>query len=128
MYSFEMKEITAYAVHPEACEYCMLCIDNCPTDAIKPFKIADKKRIYIGLALIDRSRCIAWNADRKCLVCDEYCSYKAIEWNLTDGVKRPFVNEEKCVGCGICESACPIQPAAAIRVYSRPPKAGNVER
>jgi len=39
---FEMKEITAYAVHPEACEYCMLCIDNCPTDAIKMTRTEDQ--------------------------------------------------------------------------------------
>ena len=35
-----------------------------------------------------------------------------------DGVRRPFVNEFKCVGCGICENACPIQPVAAIRAFS----------
>lgn len=97
---------------------CNACGEVCPTDAISPFKIEEKTHIYIGTAGIDRSRCIAWYADKQCLVCDEYCSYKAIEWKTVDGAKRPFVNERKCVGCGICESACPIQPTAAIRVYS----------
>ena len=97
---------------------CNACGEVCPTDAIKPFKIADKPNIFIGLAMIDRSQCIAWNADKKCLVCDEYCSYKAIVWKVQEGAKRPFVDEKKCTGCGICESACPIQPVAAIRVFS----------
>ncbi len=99
---------------------CNACGEVCPTDAIKPFKIEDKPKIFIGTAAIDRSQCIAWAAGKKCLVCDEYCSYKAIEWKDVPGEgRRPYVNEDKCVGCGICESACPIQPVAAIRVYSR---------
>ncbi len=99
---------------------CNACGQVCPTNAIKPFKIEDKPKIFIGTAGIDRSQCIAWAAGKKCLVCDEYCSYKAIEWKDVPGEgRRPYVNEDKCVGCGICESACPIQPVAAIRVYSR---------
>lgn len=104
---------------------CNACGQVCPTDAIEPFEIADKDRIYIGWALIDRSTCIAWAAGKKCLVCDEYCSYKAIEWKETpEGDRRPHVNAQKCVGCGICESACPVQPVAAIRVYSQGDRRG----
>jgi len=98
---------------------CNACGEVCPTDAIERFKIAEKSHIFIATAVIERDHCIAWYADRKCLVCDEYCSYKAIEWKTVDGAKRPFVDEKKCVGCGICEFACPVQPIAAIRVYSR---------
>jgi len=99
-------------------EMCNLCGEVCPTDSIQPFEIEEKKHIFIGLAVIDRSQCIAWYADRTCLVCDEYCSYKALEWKEVDGMQRPFINEKKCVGCGICEGVCPIQPVAAIRVFS----------
>lgn len=98
---------------------CNACGQVCATDAIKPFEIKDKPKIFLGTAGIDRSQCIAWASGKKCLVCDEYCSYKAIEWKDAEGTRRPFINEDKCVGCGICESACPIQPIAAIRVYSR---------
>lgn len=100
-------------------EQCNACGAVCPTDAIEPFEIAEKKRIFIGTAVIERDHCIAWNADRQCLVCDEYCSYAAIQWKTVDGFKRPFVDEKKCVGCGICEFACPIQPVAAIRISSQ---------
>ncbi len=102
----------------ECTQNCNLCSQVCSSQAIQPFEISEKSHIYIGRAVIDRSQCIAWNSDRKCLVCDEHCSYHAIYWKEVDGVKRPFVNEYKCVGCGICENACPIQPHSAIRVYS----------
>lgn len=104
---------------------CNACGQVCPTKAIEKFEIADKNRIFIGTAVIERDHCIAWNSGKKCLVCDEYCSYKAIEWKVDNGVRRPFVNDEKCVGCGICESACPIQPVAAIRVFSFGDKRGQ---
>jgi ferredoxin-type protein NapF len=98
---------------------CNACGQVCPTDAIRPFKVEDKAHIFIGTAVIDRSMCIAWNSNKACLVCDEYCSYRAIKWEVDEkGVKRPVVDESICVGCGICESACPVQPVAAIRVYS----------
>ena len=102
----------------ECTQNCNLCSKVCPTQAIQPFKIKEKPYIYIGTAVIDRSSCIVWNADKPCLVCDEYCSYHAVQWKEVDGVRRPFVDEKKCTGCGICENACPIQPQAAIRVFS----------
>jgi ferredoxin len=32
-------------------------------------------------------------------------------------VQRPYVLEDLCIGCGICETQCPIEGEAAIRVY-----------
>ncbi len=102
----------------ECTQNCNLCSQVCPTQAIQPFEIREKSWLFIGRAVIDRSLCIAWNSEKQCLVCDEHCSYHALYWKTLDGVKRPFVDEHKCVGCGICENACPIQPLAAIRVFS----------
>jgi len=31
-----------------------------------------------------------------------------------DSELRPVVDEERCVGCGICENVCPVEPAAII--------------
>lgn len=102
----------------ECSQNCNLCSKVCPSHAIQPFEVEEKPHIYIGQASIDRSQCIAWNSDKECLVCDEHCSYHALHWKEIDGNRRPFVNGNKCVGCGICENACPIQPVAAIRVFS----------
>lgn len=102
----------------ECTQNCNLCSEVCSSQAVQPFEISEKSHIFIGTAVIDRSQCIAWNSDRQCLVCDEHCSYHALYWEDVDGVRRPFIDEHKCVGCGICENACPIQPLAAIRVFS----------
>lgn len=102
----------------ECTRQCNLCSQVCSSQAIQPFEIAEKAHIFIGTAVIDRSQCIAWNSNKQCLVCDECCSYRAVVWKTVEGVRRPFVEEHKCVGCGICENVCPIQPAAAIRVFA----------
>jgi ferredoxin len=99
-------------------EPCNACGDACPTYAIEPFEIREKKWLFIGTAVIDRSRCLEWNSDKVCLVCDEQCSYKAVYWEMVDGDSRPFVNDQVCVGCGICEKKCPVGPEAAIRVFN----------
>lgn len=102
----------------ECTRQCNLCSQVCSTQAIQTFEVEEKKHIYIGRAVIDRSQCIAWNSNKQCLVCDECCSYRAVEWKIVEGIRRPFVEEHKCVGCGICENVCPIQPTAAIRAFS----------
>ncbi len=102
----------------ECTRQCNLCSQVCSTQAIQPFEVEEKDHIFIATAVIDRSACIAWNSNKQCLVCDECCSYRAVVWKTVEGVRRPFVEEHKCVGCGICENVCPIQPQAAIRVFS----------
>jgi polyferredoxin len=107
----------------ECAQNCNLCSQVCSSHAIQRFEIDEKPHIYIGTAAIDRSLCIMWNFDeckssKRCLVCDECCSYRAVYWQYVDDIKRPFIDEHKCVGCGICENKCPIQPISAIRVFS----------
>ncbi len=97
---------------------CTACGQVCPTQAIQPFTAEEKAWLYIGTAVIDRSLCLVWSAQKQCLVCDEVCNYRAIEWQIIDGVAYPIVNDQICVGCGLCEIHCPVQPQAAIRVYS----------
>jgi polyferredoxin/Pyruvate/2-oxoacid:ferredoxin oxidoreductase delta subunit len=99
-------------------QICNLCGQVCPTRAIEPFTIEEKEHLYLGTAVIDRSMCVAWAGDRQCLVCDEQCSYDAISQKQVEGLPRPVVDENVCVGCGVCERVCPVQPQAAIHVYA----------
>jgi polyferredoxin/NAD-dependent dihydropyrimidine dehydrogenase PreA subunit len=100
------------------CEYlCTLCTQVCPTDAIRPLTESEKKIEFIGLAVVDRTRCLPWVGDEDCNVCEEMCptSPKAIELRGR-GRLKPHVIADECVGCGICEYACPVEGDAAIVV------------
>jgi len=96
-------------------EFCNFCGRICPTEAIQHVSLEEKRLIQMGVAHIDKTRCIAWDTEKICLVCNEQCSYHAI---VGDEKKRPIVKEEKCTGCGICENKCPVDGEAAIIVYS----------
>jgi translation initiation factor RLI1 len=88
----------------------------------------EKRRTSIGIARIDRERCIAWAEGRDCIVCEEMCPVpeKAIRLDeqgkedlhgATPSILRPVVVEGLCIGCGICEYRCPVDGEAAIRVF-----------
>lgn len=38
---------------------------------------------------------------------------------MLDGENRPYVLEEKCIGCGLCERECPVEGEAAIIVTNK---------
>jgi len=104
-----------------ACEeQCNLCGQICPTGAIRNLTLEEKQYAVIGNATIERNLCIAWEQGKVCLICDEVCPYDAVEFRLVKDelgtIKRPFVIEEKCVGCGQCEKGCPVNGPAAIHV------------
>lgn len=102
------------------CEYnCNLCGLVCPTGAIQKFSIPEKQKLKMGTAYFDKSRCIPWYNQNDCLVCEEHCPTpdKAIKFDIREArtpdggtkvVKFPYVDEDLCVGCGICENKCPV--------------------
>jgi polyferredoxin len=68
---------------------CIACGNLCPTAAIRPISLnerlgkdafASRGPIRIGMAFVDRGRCLPWAMDRPCIVCQENCpvSPKAI--------------------------------------------------
>jgi MauM/NapG family ferredoxin protein len=112
------------------CEYkCNMCTQVCPTDAIMKMTLEEKQKAKIGLAFVDRSRCLPWAYARPCQVCYEQCPLPEKAIKLEDAkvttargtaitVKQPHVNAELCIGCGICQNKCPVSDQAAIRVTS----------
>jgi len=101
-------------------EQCNLCGRVCPTGAIRNLPLEEKQFAVIGNATIERNLCIAWEQLKVCLICDEVCPFDAVEFKLVSDEKgtleRPFVIEDKCVGCGQCEHGCPVNGPAAIHV------------
>ncbi|MEW6687189.1 MAG: 4Fe-4S dicluster domain-containing protein [Candidatus Edwardsbacteria bacterium] len=87
-------------------EFCTLCGQVCPTQAIKRFSQEEKRNLKIGQAVLNQSRCLSWSKRQLCLICYEFCSYQAIG---IDKQGRPYVKSEACVGCGSCEHHCPVE-------------------
>ena len=112
------------------CEYrCTLCGQVCPTGAIKKLALQEKVKVKIGLAMIDKGRCLPYAHATPCIVCEEVCPTpkKAIWFEDAkvkdrDGkefvIKQPRVDLELCIGCGICETKCPVVDMPAIYVTS----------
>ena len=118
---------------------CVLCSEVCPTGAIwhitpqeKGWVVgvgAQSKPVRLGTAFYDRGRCLPWALATDCIVCEEWCpvSPKAIyvqEAQVVDSagntrtLKQPRVDPSRCVGCGACEYACPLQERPAVYVTS----------
>jgi polyferredoxin len=118
---------------------CVLCSEVCPTGAI--WQITPKEKgwvvgvgaqsqpVRLGTAFYDRGRCLPWAEATECIVCEEWCpvSPKAIyveEADVIDSagktktLKQPRIDPSRCVGCGACEYACPLQDRPAVYVTS----------
>lgn len=118
---------------------CVLCSEVCPTGAIwtltpreKGWVVGvgqQKQPVRVGTAFYDRGRCLPWAEAIECIVCEEWCpvSPKAIyveEADVIDAngqtkrLKQPRIDPSRCVGCGACEYACPLQDRPAVYVTS----------
>jgi len=118
---------------------CILCSEVCPTGAIWQITPREKgwvvgvgqqsQQVRVGTAFYDRGRCLPWAMATECIVCEEWCpvSPKAIylqEAQVIDAagntktLKQPRVDPSRCVGCGACEFACPLQERPAVYVTS----------
>lgn len=101
---------------------CNACGQVCPTGAIRALPLLEKKTTRIGLAIVNEKTCLPIAGREACQLCVDEClaaGYDAIgfmrvgtqvdaEGNPIDGsgFLAPVVREDKCVGCGLCQTRC----------------------
>lgn len=112
------------------CEYnCTLCGQVCPTSAIPSLPPNEKRRAVIGKAVFDKNHCLPYAKKINCIVCEEHCPIpqKAIrsermEERDLSGKRvlliKPYVVDELCNGCGICENVCPLEGKSGIEIFA----------
>ncbi|MDD3179320.1 MAG: 4Fe-4S binding protein [Opitutaceae bacterium] len=83
---------------------CIACGHACPSGAIRPLTLDERHGkgdfaaagpLRIGLAFVDRGRCLPWAMERPCIVCEENCPVTpkaiyvdVIEQTVRDGAAR----------------------------------------
>lgn len=119
------------------CQYkCTLCSVVCPTGAIREITVEEKLGkgefteqgpIRLGTAFYDFGRCLPHAMQIPCVVCEEVCpvSPKAIQTEDEEikdvfgnivVLNKPFIVPDLCIGCGICQTECPVTDSRAVYV------------
>ncbi len=107
---------------PSRCIFCLECLRVCPTGAIAK---VPKQEIDIGVAVIDRDLCLAWQKKKRCKDCLLVCKEKAIEMEKN---RFPVIVAERCNGCGACVRSCPTEPLSVRVVYENPLRPAPAEK
>lgn len=112
---------------------CNFCTQVCPTGAIQPLTLSVKREVHMGLAKVNTTTCLPFDETNReycdlCFVECEQAGYDAIEMRRIElpvdreeleaqgfteeeiiafsTIPAPFVDADKCTGCGICTYRC----------------------
>jgi ferredoxin len=102
----------------EYCNFeCTTCGEVCPTGAILPLTVEDKKLTQTGQVQFIIEKCIVYEKNTACGSCSEHCPTQAVKMvHYKDNLTIPETQIDICIGCGACEFACPVKPHTAIFV------------
>lgn len=97
-----------------ACVVCddLSCMKACPSGALR---LVDRFAIRMGIARVNEAVCLR-TAGEDCRLCVDQCPIREEAIDIVDGavhVFRPTSDAgHGCVGCGVCQQACPTTPKA----------------
>jgi ferredoxin-type protein NapG len=99
----------------QPCVVCtgLQCTKVCPSGALQ--MTINVFEIRMGTAKVDTQRCVTY-AGTACRACVDVCPVPGAI--VSDGGGHPFVEENSCIGCGLCVRACVTEPTS-IQVVPR---------
>jgi len=112
-----MQPHLAFSTHIFCTYDCNICSAVCPTAALRPLPMEEKKLMQIGIASFRKDMCVVFTDETDCGACAEHCPTQAVHMiPYKNGLTIPEVTDDICIGCGACESICPVRPYQAIYV------------
>ena len=112
-----MQPHLSFSTHIFCTYECNICTSVCPTGALQPLSMDEKKLTQLGIAKFRKEKCVVFAKEEDCGACSEHCPTQAVHMiPFKNGLTIPEVTENLCIGCGACESICPVRPYPAIYV------------
>lgn len=112
-----MQPHLAFSTHVFCTFECNICTTVCPTNALTKITIDEKRQAQIGIANFRKDMCVVYTDETDCGACSEHCPTQAVHMiPYKNGLTIPEVTDDLCIGCGGCESICPVRPHPAIYV------------
>lgn len=101
-----------------ACTFCAGCAEVCETDALQVDRVPD----WPWRAAVQATTCLSMKGI-SCRVCQDSCDARAIRFQLQLGGRaEPVLDQDSCIGCAACASACPVGAVALERPQTPKPE------